>query len=444
LESTHPERGMKEDRIFPYFGPLGPFETLLPCSRSDFLRTDEGGMGKKDGFEEVREGDWISFQPETLGRKALGVLFLLLSLGIGYLFVTGKFHDPHGKVASPWGAMIPGFLVGLPGLGLFLFRSGIRVNAKERLIQSWWGFVGPWRMREESLTSFSHVEVLKEVRRSGNQTVIHYPVRLVGEGKALRFVTAQEPLRARRLSERFASAVAMPLHNHLSGIPVIRTPEEFDRSLGENIIASGELPQLPPQPADSKVALQVEGDSLQVEIPAPGLLRGGGALLLLLFPFSALSIGLFFTFMKDFPQSVRLVFLGIAIVPLMGAFAYALARGVRREILEVGPKEIVVRSCYPWMERSKSLLTREVEEMTQTDGNKNASPLAGLLAIGGVTLMADENVLSFGASLSKEDRRFLIDLVRYVLARSVAKNPPPKKKTTGVALFRPILRSFSG
>ncbi len=378
-------------------------------------------MGNHDGYQEIREGEWIRFERGSTGQKIFGGILFLLNAGIIFLFATGKFHNPDGGVASPWAALVPGLFLGLPALGLFLFRSGIGVNTKEMLVRSWWGFVRPWRVREESLAAFSHVEVLKEVRRSGNNTVIRYPIRLVGGEKPLSLVVAGEPLSARRLSERFAAAMGKPLHNHLSGIPVIRMPEEFDRSLGENIVASGELPELPVQPVGSKLGLQVDGERLQVEIPSPGLMRGGLALMALVLPSLALALGFFFMFGGGNPFGFSLFMVGMVAVPMAGAFFYALSRGVRKELLEVGPEEIRIRSCFPWMETSKAIPTQEVEEITQTEWNKNGSPLAGMLAIGGVTLMSDEKMLTFGSSLSHEDRSFVIELVRYVLARSVAR-----------------------
>ncbi len=407
--------------FFPDLVFLGTFGIPSSRSRTDLAETDERGMGNHDGFEETREGDWLRFQRRTTGRKIFGGILFLLNAGVIYLFFAGKFHNPDGQVASAWAALVPGLFLGLPSLGLLLFRSGIGVNTKEMRVRHWWGFPRPWRIREESLSSFSHVEVLKEVRRSGNNTVIRYPIRLVGGEKPFNLTMAGEPLSARRLSERFAAAMAKPLHNHLSGIPVIRMPEEFDRSLGENIVASGELPELPSQPEGSKLGLQVDGERLQVEIPAPGLIRGGLALMVMALPALALAIGFTFMFGGRQPLGFRLFMVGMVAVPMAGAFFYALSRGVREELLEVGPEEIRVLSRYPWMESSASIPTREVEEITQTEWNKTGSPLAGMLAFGGVTLMSDEKMLTFGTSLSHEDRSFVIELVRYVLARRVAK-----------------------
>jgi hypothetical protein len=239
-----------------------------------------------------------------------------------------------------------------------------------------------------------------------------------------------EALSARRLSERFAAAMSKPLHNHLSGIPVIRAPEELDRSLGENIVASGELPVLPVQPEDSSLSIQVDGDRLRVEIPPPGILRGGLALLVFVLPGLALAVAAVFLFGGGQSIGFRLFLAGSLGLPLLGAFFYALSRGTRKEWLEVGPEKVTIHSSYPWGTTSKSISTQEIEEITQSEENKNASPLAGMLALGGVTLMGDRAMLTFGASLSLEDRSFVMDLVRYILARSVA-NRADNSKASG-------------
>ncbi|HHI79665.1 MAG TPA: hypothetical protein ENK02_06765 [Planctomycetes bacterium] len=387
-------------------------------------------MSYQDGMKEMQEGEWLSFRPASGARIVFGGILLLLSLGTMTLFVLGKFHTPSGGIASPWAGLVPGLLLGLPALGLLSFRSGFRVHKAEQRIQHWWGFGKPFGVREESLNAFSHVEVLKEVRRQQNKTYVTYPVRLIGAEKRMSLVCRSEPLSARRLAERFARALDKPLHNHLSGIPVIRQPNELDLSLGERIAASGELPELPPQPADSKLHLQVDGERLQVEIPAVGILRGG--LFLMVFFLPGLAMGIGFSFLMGGRTGSRFLLFGMGLffLPLIGAALYAISRGVRRELLEVGPEEVRLRYLYPWGESSKAIPTQELEEITQSQSAQKLNPLGALLATGGISLIADRGMLTCGASLSREDRSFILDLVRYVLARSYAEGGGSKAKAS--------------
>ncbi|OBS07987.1 hypothetical protein [Acidihalobacter prosperus] len=253
------------------------------------------------------------------------------------------------------------FALGTSALAILTlaFRSALRCDrARDRVAHCWTLFGLPlWVRGRTRLTSLKAVDLYGRTRSrqdtDGDVAVwTDYYTVLKGSPTLKLRATRNDYPNARRLAERLASGLDLPLRDHvLKGVRV-RRPDELDLTLGERLRRAGEPPAPPASPPPPLRLLAGGGDALALRLPAQPL-SWWGYLLAVAIPAFMFTIAWF--------AHANLLFL-IASSAFTAYFAYTLLGSFFPRRLTLDARGVTVR----WYLRRLHMPWQKLEEIGST------------------------------------------------------------------------------
>jgi hypothetical protein len=340
--------------------------------------------------------------------------------------------------------LLPFMLVFLAvGVALMLGRWGATVDRGAGVVVSWWS-VGPLGRRTETpLGSFTRVRLAED---TGGDSV-SYVANLEGPGvKPFSVLNSGDESEARRVAERVADELAMPLADCSHGVEVVREPGRFDEPLVERLRRTGQLPRSPSPPAELRSRVRQEAAGVRIEVGREGLaglraLRLGCGVVFLVA--GGVFAGPFLGWLLSRPWGEAAVAAMVAVAllpPLLGSLP-----GLgRRTIVWAGRTGLTVETRTPLSRRVVEIPLDELEELVvpsaavlleeagardrRTAGTlrHGAGPggepprwlaaVARLSRYKGLTAISDRTAVTFGQGLPEAELRYLGDLIVSAMA----------------------------
>lgn len=350
----------------------------------------------------------------------------LLLLGALFLGVPTLLHGPR-----------PLALFGLVMLGLGLVlcctrstavldkrRNTLRYHRREITGSTSW---------ERSLSDFDEVHLGTEFVSGESRSSGHWLcfVDLVdGSGDTLRLgarrklAESDDETDMRRLAERLARLLEVPLRASFSGEEVVSAPDELDRTLGDKFPEA--TPPLQPPPT-SAIRVTHEGDRIRYLLPPEGyrglnrffLLVAGGSTV-----FSLLVFGLLATTVaaggetEGLPPAAALLLSGLLAGFSFLMLAAAVGKASRQDELVLAPGELARTVIFRGRRYPRERLDpAEVEDLRRDEGSRH--PL--IPGEPPLLVISDRHILRVGGWLGAEDSAWLLDELR---GRVVARSKP--------------------
>ena len=354
-----------------------------------------------------------------------GLPFLLTGLFVLFLpFLGIKSSD--GDPMPLFFAIPFGGIFAAVGAGLMFGRGGIRIDKRQNTIESWWGLLVPFKKTIHSIDDFRYVIITKEVRRSKNSTYTVYPVYLdpknPREKKRLKIEEPRDMLVSRKTSEAIAKFVDFCIHDLSTGKEVIREAGTLDESIRERAERLGEEIEIPTPPTSVKSRIKPRGSMLEISIPAPGFRAS------LLIP--VVVVGVFMSFplfgmllpiLRDAGEDpkMKLIFGGFigfffVFLPLMVARGLLAKAFLGKTLVVVQKTGISVSIWKGLMSRNRRMSSDEIEELF-VGGNESSSAVHVLGTYNPIIMRSDEQAISFGSHLSREEAEYIAYLIKSVL-----------------------------
>ncbi|MEW6338896.1 MAG: hypothetical protein ACOY3Y_15365 [Acidobacteriota bacterium] len=329
------------------------------------------------------------------------------------------------------------------GVALMVGRWGTAVDRGAGAAVSWWS-VGPFGRRNETpLSSFTRVCLAED--RSGDST--SHVARLEGSGvKPFTIVNSGDDSEVRRVAERVADELALPLADASHGVEVVREPGRFDEPLVERLRRTGALPSPPSPPPGLRSRVVPDAAGVRIEIAPEGLaaaralrLGCGAVSLAMMGIFAAPFVG----WLLDHTWGQAVIAALIAAVllpPLLGSLP-----GLgRRTVVTATRGGLCVETRTPLARRLVEIPAEELEELVapsvavlldqagardpetagalrQVTGPGREPPrwlaaVARLARYKGLTAISDRTSVTFGQGLPETELRYLADLIVSTMA----------------------------
>ncbi|MEM7246936.1 MAG: hypothetical protein AAF533_16425 [Acidobacteriota bacterium] len=353
-------------------------------------------------------------------RWMLGVVFVLLAIGIAIAW----------PIPSGWWMALA---FGVFGILVIDFRVGWTMDRSTGELREWRG-LGRWRTRDRTpLAQYRYVELKRNARRSELDILIG-----VVEPTIL-LASYPTYLEARRMAERLARFLRVPLQDVAAGSMSIREPSELGESLRDRLARAG-APDWSEAPS-SRVGVRREERSVVVEVPKSPLLPSlvwrwlwqGAVSLWVMLLFLGNLEGLF----VDPPPHLPAVFGFVVLAAIL-----ELARRARRlrssERIVIDSRTIAVERVGRLLRGRSEVAVDDLEQVVTSDEFETdrevtpervgswLSPLLGrpdeqLAALkprsldNGVVLVGDEAELVVGANLTRDERTWLRDLIQHAV-----------------------------
>ena len=240
------------------------------------------------------------------------------------------------------------------------------------------------------------------------------------QGQPEMLMRFDKPVPARRMAEEIARFMDKPLRNSLNHADSVRQPHQLDWPLSRLLHERGETIPFPERPRNSVVEVNRQGSTLFLKIPAPGFMRGG---ILWAFLIEPLIIGpLFFAagFVGAASNPAFLKFLfAVAAIPLAALTLWSLYRGSERIELTLDPHHMQLRFSSLFRQTTLDLPAHRIEELTWFDWPPSA---LGLVRTGGLAIHTDDQIVTFGSWLSRDNQQFLYNAICHVLSQAPTNN----------------------
>lgn len=289
--------------------------------------------------------------------------------------------------------IVVGFLC-LCGFLVVLVRTDVQIDRRARLLTKSWRLLLPLSSTDTRLEEFDRVTLGLTTFRVNDRPVL--AVVLNGRSRVVwKWLLSYEE--ARRIGERLAEFVWLPLDDETSEETVRREPESLQESLRDRARREGKVQAPPEAPSHLRSTIRTSEGALTIEIPPQPF---GPRLLIPLF------IALFML------TTVVLPLGGFSRILLLGALAYAALRvyGSERHwtFVNANREELQLEFKEPLRRRRVRIPADEIEELTLY---RSANPLEP----GGILVRSDRETATFGGHLSEQEQEYLRDLARAVL-----------------------------
>ncbi|MEW5735453.1 MAG: hypothetical protein AB1921_11390 [Thermodesulfobacteriota bacterium] len=295
---------------------------------------------------------------------SLGAGLVLLALGAGG-YVLQRYVRPGPPVFSDWTCAAAAGL----GILLCLFTNGFALLKREGFAERFRGigfpgtglFIGISRRRIET-GDYAYVYLEEKVRitqdQDGTNKTVSYPVVLMGGRPDLAIDELSDYLAARRLAERVAGHLMLPLRDRSSGTEVIREPEHLNETVSRRMRRLGERPDPGMHPPDMLSRVMPSHGGMEVELPAFGFTAAHKAGLAGCAVMAAAG--------GYFREWLMIVFCGVAALVLLDS-------ALRKTTLSVSRGALAVKNRGLWGSRRK-IPADELEELILIPGNFGSLP----------------------------------------------------------------------
>ncbi|HOX38004.1 MAG TPA: hypothetical protein PL033_08455 [Candidatus Brocadiia bacterium] len=349
-------------------------------------------------------------------------LFGLVFAFFGFMPVLGAL----GLVRME-GSAIGGLIVGLifiaAGCAIAFGRSGLIIDLGNGTYSKWWGIIVPFQKTSGPISDFTLVRMNKEIRKSKNSTYTVYPVRIATiPGKSaknrLDVSESRNAQESRTEAEFLAKNLKLDLEDLTLGEKVVRAHDELDESLRDRVRKGEAITgQLGPPPSGMRSQCRIEGRSVEIEIPPPGLdvpTIVGVVASCVIFP--AIVI---FIFLRPFLQGGMakgpgIVFVAFFAFFILAPFIFGAGAIIRalfvKTIVRASPDGISVRKSGPFPSAEKSIPSTELEELV-------IGPKVNAPGVRGSPIVArsDRLTLSFGDGLGRAEQQWLLTVLRKIV-----------------------------
>ncbi len=354
---------------------------------------------------------------------ATGGVFLLAGLGLTTAAVAIVTLTPAAEMslwlrvgllvaaALPLGAAVLGFLLTLGG-------EHITLDARTRQVRvrhgRWWC----WKQETHAFEDFYAMEVHRQSARyaahdTGSRAP-NFPVRLLSGGDEVELSNGWGEKQARAIGERVADYMGLPLHDETSGEMVVREAGALNESVAARAQRLGEDVHWPKPARHKRITVRQEGDATVLDLPRPSrkmIKEGVVGLVFLLAIYGGVLGGMAYAWGTQLMKMADGVAasLGAAIVPavLIIPVVYVLLFGVAllvaQERVEITPRAFRRIWLFPKGAWTLKLPADEIEELVESGDN--------------VLLRTDRKTCRVGYTLSKKDRRWLRQAIRYLLVK---------------------------
>lgn len=361
------------------------------------------------------------YDPDELRfKRGGGVLmffgFPFFAMGTAFAIagMLGKVTQKGGGQASPIAVVLFSMIFVAIGAIMMFGRMGAILNRREKTVTTWWGLLVPFSRKTRELKD-GWVYLKREVRRSKNSTYTVFPVRL-SSGQDLTLSEHQRYERARADAERAAKFLDFGIADTSSGQMVRREAGTLDESLRQRLAREGTVPAMPEKPLECKVRESVEGDEAVFELPPGG--RFLGVLIGVVAIVPLVAFGLFVTSIVNSSgrsaQGIEVFYLFVAIVGgsvLLGVGLPALRMLTMRETVTVSTRGLRLKRRWLLSASTQEIPADELEELAVSTQRPN--PLTG--QGGPIVARSDTCTLEFGSGLSDPERRWLRDVIFYLV-----------------------------
>lgn len=215
--------------------------------------------------------------------------------------------------------------------------------------------------------------------------------------------------RARAVAEQAARFFGLGIADFSSGKALVRDAQAVNESLRDRLARYGRMPVMPTRPARCRIRERVTGDQAEFRMPwfDAGLFRNEVASSC----FSFAVVGLFIFQMLKSPKVWYLSWSVGGPVVLAPMILYALFALTFRERVRVGKQGLALLTSSIYTRRKRIILSEKLEELfigVATDSKINVGREA-------VVARSDDLSLEFGARLSDSERRWLRDVIFYLV-----------------------------
>lgn len=361
------------------------------------------------------------YDPDELRYKrgggflmVLGLPFFASGMGFAIAGMLGKVTAKGGGQASPIGVVAFSMIFISVGAIMAFGRTGTVLNRREKTVTTWWGLLVAFSKKTLPLKD-GWVYLKREVRRSKNSTYTVFPVRL-SSGKDLTLSEHQKYESARADAERAAKFLDFGIVDTSTGQMVRREAGTLDESLRQRLAREGTVPAMPEKPLECKVRESVEGDEAVFELPPGGQLLGlliGAVAIVPLIAFGFIMTSMINSSGRN-AQGSEVLYLFVAIAGgavLLGVGLPVLRALTMRETVTVSTRGVRLKTHWLLSSTTKQIPADELEELAVSTQARN--PLTG--SAGPIVARSDACTLEFGTGLSDPERRWLRDVILYLV-----------------------------
>lgn len=362
-----------------------------------------------------------------------GLPFLLAGLAVWVLpavLPQGGGDPPPLLFTIPFGAVFVAV-----GSALVFGRSGLLIDRREKIITKWWGLLVPMKKKLFDVNDFAKISLSKEIRRSssssgGSSSYTVFPVRIVGADEKLNIEESRDYREARRAGEALAAFLSFSLTDSSSGTSVTREASELDESIRDRARRTGEVVELPDQPAGMKTRVQIDAGSVHLETPPAGFGLESIVMMLVGLIVPGVVATIFLPrILKDetMPRTVRTVFLAFIgvfmAVPLLAMFGRGLSKALRRATITVTPDVLQVTVKGLIFGKTTEIPADEIEELELAGGlaasvstEQVPAFLQKLVATkGGISARSDRTSITFCRNLPPAEREWIYAVIKNML-----------------------------
>ncbi|MCK6471675.1 MAG: hypothetical protein L6R28_08010 [Planctomycetes bacterium] len=319
-----------------------------------------------------------------------------------------------GGPASPW-AVVPFAMIFVAVGAIMMFgRTGAILNRREKTVTTWWGLLVPFSRKTQPLND-SWIYLKTETRKTKNGSYTVYVVRLTA-GKDLLLSEYRKYDPARADAERAAKFLDFGIADTSSGEMVRREAGTLDESLRQRLAREGTVPAMPEKPLECKVREAVEGDEALFELPPGGRLMGmlmAGVAFVPLVAFAIFASAIFSSSGSN-AKGIEAFYVFVAIVGgglLLAVGLPVLKALTTRETVAVSTRGLRLKTRWLLGSTTKQIPADELEELAVSTQRPNLLNRQG----GPIVARSDTCTLAFGSGLSEDERRWLRDVILYLV-----------------------------
>jgi len=348
-------------------------------------------------------------------RSGGGLVMFIFGLPFAGAGATIIYTSLTGTDAIPLPVGLPfGLVFVAAGIALSLGRAGKDLDLRQGNLTCWWGLLLPCYRKTYALADFDVMVLSQEVRRSKNSTYTVYPLRLHSAGVRVNLDETRDYFASRRIGERIAKFLNLPLADSGLGQERRREPEMLQISLRQQLHDSGETVELPPPPSEMQTTIKYKQRSVMLQTPPSNwqVAAAIAAVVVVVGTIMTLIIGTMFLRSLELSGTVQMVLLLLAPLPNFAAtwlIWRAMAPGSAERLI-VDPEQSL--QLYRVGRNGNA---RQLNQMPITEWEElvlcDATPdrRQGMLAI------SDKTSIHFGKNLGSDELNYLAAVIRKTL-----------------------------
>lgn len=367
----------------------------------------------EDRFHELGRmpaGEELRIDTTNLAISVTGLfLFMVIFLAGGFIFTY------------TWPIYM---LIGMIALLFLGYRYGVVLDRYQRTVSDYYNFFGLsiWKAKPFPIAAQAMVKITVRILQGPKGDVqerfnVHIAcsggVEDDDEGQLLEAYTSHG--KARRLAEQAATFFTLGIADFSSGKKLVRDAQAVNESLRERLVRYGRAPVMPSRPVRCRIRERVVGDWVELILPKVDAA---------LFPTKAINFAVialatyvcmliyycWAEWIKGTPSEPYFFWIGIGLI-FISLAAYGLYVLSYQERVRVSKDGLILVTTSIYRRRRQSIPSEELEELF-TGFATDTWIYKGRYV---VVARSDELSLEFGARLTDDERRWLRDVIFYLV-----------------------------